>query len=354
MGELAVVAVTRRGVCLGERLSRGLEGQLYVPARFCEAGRARPYEGSLREVVAEVFGEYRGLVLIMATGISVRLIAPHLKDKRTDPAVVVVDDGGRYAVSLLSGHLGGANALAQRVAALIGAQAIITTASDGAGILSPDLLAKDRGWDIENWATVTRVSAALVNGETVGLYQDAGEPIDEGLPESITTYPSLEALEKARPSAALIVTDKLVELSDALSERAVIFRPKSLVLGLGCNRGTSAEEIRTFVEAAFQDRGLSLKSVRNIATIDIKRDEAGIAEYAQRLGVAVDYFPNERLAAVPDLPTPSEVTWRAVGVSGVCEPAALLSAGARELVVTKQKRGNVTLAVARVVCRAES
>jgi len=349
MAELAVIAVTKRGVCLGERLSRGLEAQLYVPARFLRQG-AEPYEGSLGELIAHALREYRGLVLIMATGIAVRLLAPHLRDKRTDPAVVVVDDGGRYAISLLSGHLGGANALAHRVASLIGGQAVITTASDGAGITAPDLLAKERDWEMEDWSPVTRVSVALVNGEPVGLYQDAGEPL-EGLPENIALYPSLEALEGAKPAAALIISDRLLKVSDSLLERAIVYRPKSLALGLGCNRGTCAEEIGAFVEAVFRERGLVLKSVRNIATIDIKRDEAGLSGYAQRLGVAVEYFSRERLASVSDLPTPSEVTRRAVGISGVCEPCAMLSAGVRELLVTKQKRGNVTLAVARVAFR---
>jgi cobalt-precorrin 5A hydrolase len=281
----------------------------------------------------------------------VRLVAPLLRDKREDPAVVVVDDAGHFAVSLLSGHLGGANALARRVAGALGAQAVVTTASEVLGTVAVDLLGREFGWQLENHELVTRVSAAVVNGERVGLFQEAGErnwwPTGEPLPPNLARFERLEEMIAARCSAALVITDRALPEGRGPAPPAVVYRPRSLVVGIGCNRGTDAEEIEAAVLATLAGHELSLRSVRELATVDLKGDEVGLVSFAEKLDVPIRFYSPEDLSAVPGLPNPSAMVRRWARTPGVCEPAALLAAGAVALLVPKQKAGNVTVAVAR-------
>jgi cobalt-precorrin 5A hydrolase len=351
----AIVAVSLPGSRLGLRLRRGLPGSvLWLPERFSLADEAGvvPWRGQLADLVAELFERESAVVIIGAVGMAVRLIAPLVRDKRTDPAVVVVDDSGRFAVSLLSGHLGGANSLAERVAQLLGACPVITTGSEVLDTLAVDLLGRELGWRIENPETVTQVSAALVNGEPVGLVQEAGEPdwwpVKKPFPTNLLRLSTLEELKEGRYTAGLIISDRELPDLDRLNFPIVLFRPGTLVVGIGCNRGTGAEEIEAAVRSALKRNGLAMSSLRKLATVDIKRNEIGLLDFARKLGVTAEYFPAEELDAVVGVPNPSSVVHGWVGSMGVCEPAALLASGMGTLIVPKTKTYNVTVAVARV------
>ncbi len=354
-GRIAVVAITRHGTLLGARLQAALPGsRLYTMEKFAGlAAEAVPFAEPVGRVLGRLFLENDGLVLFISLGAVVRLLAPHVRDKRTDPGVVVVDDRGRFAVPVLSGHLGGANDLARRVAGVLGAAPVITTASDAAGTLAVDLLGREFGWVVEDEAFVTPASAAVVNEEPVGVYQDAGErdwwPADRPLPANVTIHPTLQALAAARPAAALVITDRLLDLGAVgLADRpVVVYRPRSLVVGVGCNRHTPAGEIAAAVEGILAAHGLSPLSVRGLATVEAKRDEPGLRAYAASRGLPVTFYPARVLDAVA-APNPSVAPLRHVGTRGVCEPAALLAAGASTLAVEKRKCGHVTVAVARV------
>ncbi len=350
----AVVAVTRAGSRLAARIAAALpEAEAHVPARFAaEVGApVAGYTGPVATVVRELFSHRRPLVLVMAVGAAVRLLAPHLGDKRTDPAVVVVDDGGRFAVALLAGHLGGANALAERVAAIIGAQPVITTAAEALGVPAADLIGRAFGWRIENPEQLTRLAAALVNGEPVGVLQEAGEPgWHEGpLPAHVRRYDDLPALCAAAPAGAIIITDRVLPAT-ALRPGWVVYRPRTLVLGIGCSRGVRADEIAALVDETLAAHGLSPLSVRAVATLDRKAAEPGLVAFARARGLELQTFPAAVLDATPGVERPSEVVKAAVGTRGVCEPAALRAAGAARLLVPKQKGRAVTVAVARVPC----
>ena len=165
--------------------------------------------------------------------------------------MVVVDEGGTFAISLLSGHIGGANALAEMIASRIGARPVITTASDVGGIIAVDLIGREFGWELENDSRVTAVSAALVNGEPVGIYQDAGERSWQqkgSLPVNAHIYENPEALKGSDCRAAIIITDHILSEEHLFPEPMLVYRPKSLVLGIGCNRGTSSEVIDEAVQ----------------------------------------------------------------------------------------------------------
>ena len=282
----------------------------------------RTYE--VRELGA-AFAECDGLVCFLATGATVRLLAPLLQDKASDPGVVVVDEAQRFAVALLGGHGagGGANALAGTVADALGATAVVTTATDAAGLPGLDTL----GWPVEG--AVAAVSRAMLDGEPVRLEADAVWPL-----------PAL--LVGAAGEHVLRVTDRVVEPDS----RTAVLRPPSLVLGIGASRGVSADEVLELVDRALSGAELSPASVTGVATVDEKADEAGIVEACALRGWPLATFPAGRLATV-DVPNPSEEPLKVLGTPSVAEAAALLASGGGELVVEKRKSAMATVAVAR-------
>jgi cobalt-precorrin 5A hydrolase len=356
---IAALAVTRGGSQLAARLGQTLPAIAYVPQRFLEACCADTdpiaeiatvvgYDEPVAELLRRLFPAYGALVPVMAIGAAVRLLAPLLADKRSDPAVVVVDDAGRFAVSLLSGHAGGANRLAARVATAVGATPVITTASESAGVPAADLLGSEYGWRIEPGSALKSVAAALVNGDPVGVYQDCGDRrwLD-GCPPHVEVYPSLEILRAAGPTAAIIVSDRALELSADLEKRCATYRPPSLALGIGCSSGAGAAEIEELVSATLADHGLSPLAVAGIATLDRRAEEPGLHAVARRHAWPLLTFSPAELAEVAGEWSASAVVQRAVGVGAVAEPCALRFAGTERLLVRKVKSARVTLAIAR-------
>ncbi len=348
----AIIALTRNGTQTGRRLQAALPNSiLYAPARFVETESNKsitPYTTSVRQTLQSAFQEHDALICIMASGIVVRDLAPLLRSKHTDPAVVVMDERGQHAISLLSGHKGGANELARRAAALLEGTPVLTTASDAQGLPAVDLLGREEGWVINRSEHLTDVSAALVNGETVGVVQEAGEEnwqLDPP-PANLIRFPSIAALQEASPPAAIIITFRQVspELLEAIP-RSVIYHPPCLAVGVGCNRGTPAEEIQAAIDQTLTEAGLELSSVAQLATIEDKADEAGLLETCDKRNWPLRIFSRREIATVTDLPNPSEWAQRALGVPGVAEPAALLAANSDTLLVEKQKFPNVTVAV---------
>ncbi|MBI3637028.1 MAG: cobalt-precorrin 5A hydrolase [Candidatus Rokubacteria bacterium] len=347
---LAVITVTKQGIGLGEKiLAAEPDATLYVPAKYglTETGRIRIFPGQLAPLLAEIYGRYDGFVFLMATGIVVRMIAEYIKDKRYDPAVVVMDITGRFAISLVSGHLGGANALARRMAEVTGAMPVVTTGTDVNETIAPDVIAMEIGGEVDDFDVMKKVSAALVDGDATAVVDLTGvdPPSLRGeLKASVKRLPSLEALATATVTAGIVITNRMLDLSRP-GRPVVIVRPKNLVIGVGCNRGTSADEIEQAVHAVLAARQLSPKSVRGLASVEAKRDEAGLLEAAKRLGVPIRFCEKAVLNAVENVPNPSEAPMKFVGVQGVAEPSALHVSGGR-LVVEKVKSGNVTIAVA--------
>ena len=351
----AIVAISRRGAAIGRRVRDALGGDvtLYVERRYADIRSGDvPFELPVRPLVGRLFGECERLVLMMPVGSSVRLLAAHVEHKHTDAAVVCVDDAGRFAVSLLSGHVGGADALAEQVADAIGAIAVITSASHVLRTLAVDLLGSEFGWRIEaSSAMVTRASAAVVNSEPVGLYQDAGErdwwDAIKPLPSNISLCDSVEKL--AEFPNVLLISDR-VDVSDRVTslnpETLIVYRPLSLIVGIGSRRGVGVEELELLLHRAFAASDLSINSIRCIATAELKRDEVAIGLLAERLGVPVRYFGADELNGMPG-PSGASESQRLLGIVGVAEPAALLASGG-EIIVPKVRSAAATLAVARI------
>ncbi|MBL7209102.1 MAG: precorrin-3B C(17)-methyltransferase [Dehalococcoidia bacterium] len=354
LDKIAIVAITKKGVKLGRRLSLLFPGShLYVPAKFAAKSGEYAFPPPARKVVKEAFSRYRYLVMAMAVGAAVRLLASELGDKRQDPGVVAIDDSANFVVSLLSGHLGGANELTRRIASLLGAQPVITTASDVSQTIAVDLLGKEFGWELEDDGNVTRVSASLVNGECVGIYQDAGETNwwarEKSLPANLRLFAALETLKESGCQAAVVITDRvLTEEYQALPPYILVYRPKSLVIGIGCNRGTKSAEIEKAVASVLLEHRLSIKSLRNVATIDRKKEEVGLLEFARKYNLPIEYFDKETLEQA-NFPSSLSAALKYLGTPSVCEAAAILSSGNTSLLVPKLSYDRkVAIAVARL------
>ncbi len=318
---IGLVTATAAGRNLARRLAGAWPGECTV--------HSGPVAGQIRAAWAES----DALVCFLATGAAVRLLAPLLRDKRTDPGVVCVDEAGTHAVALLGGHGGGANALAQRVAEVLGARPVVTTATDAAGHTALDSFGADLGFRLADRAGLARVGRALLDGEPVRIVADA-------------TWP-LPALPTG-PGPVIAVSDRLAAAGD------LVYRPPSLVAGVGASRGVPREEVGELIRDALAGAGLAIESVRALATVDTKADEPGIVAAAHQLGLPLLTYPAGRLASV-DVPNPSEVVRAAVGTPSVAEAAALT--GARDagrdasLVVPKRAGAMATVAVARLTPR---
>ena len=317
---IGLVWATPRGGALAAQLERAWPDARAFPGRPGAALRA-------------AWAESDALVAFMAAGAAIRLAAPLLAGKRVDPGLVCVDDAGRFAVALTGGHAGGANRLAARVAEALGAKPVVTTASDALGLPALDQFGADLGFRLEEGAELATVAAALVAGDPVTLLSDQRWPLPP-LPGNVTV-----AEEPVAP--CLVVSDRLVEWP----RPALVYRPPSLLVGVGCSRGAPAEEILDLIDTALADAALAPASVATLASVDAKRGEPGLAAAARARGWPLRFHPAGELAVVP-VPNPSAAAAHAVGTPSVAEAAAL-AAGRAELVVPKRKTARATVAVAR-------
>jgi len=345
--KLAIVAITVGGAELARRIGREAgEEQVWLPERLRGDDGCNYFAEPVTALLPRLFTAVDGLVCIMATGIVVRTLAPHLRGKEVDPAVVVLDEAGSFAVSLLSGHLGGANDLARELAELTGGTPVITTATDVNGLPAWDDVARRLGYGVEPLANVKKLNGLLLEGRPIHLADRLGL-----VAEAFATVPAVrlcatfsEALQPGAAGAVLVSNRHLPQLADAPNLLAL--RPRNLMVGVGCNRGTGADEIESALRQALQRAFLAFASIGQLASIDAKADEAGLLEFARRHGLPLQFHPAAALNDIAVPSPPSAHALAAVGANGVCEPAALLSASGGSLLVRKQKLGNVTVAVA--------
>lgn len=313
---IGLVAVTSAGKKSAQELANAWPGETIL------------YEGTATQSLLAAFEECSQIVAFLAAGAVIRIVAPLLEDKQTDPGIVCVDEGCRFAVSLLGGHARGANALAQRVADALGTEAVITTASDAVGISALDQL----GWPVEG--DVAGVGRAMLDGDLVSLVSEDIWPIP-ALPENVVAA-------NATASKQLLVTDRLVDSQEGVA----VLRPPSLVVGVGASRGVSADEVLELIDSVLADARLSVHSVRHLATIDVKADEVGLIEAARRRGWTLRTYPAYALAEV-NVPNPSERVRAEVGTASVAEAAAIFGGGS--LLVDKSKSDrNVSMATVAI------
>ncbi len=334
--KIAVYALTSQGLAVGRLLAARLHGTLYA-SKPLEAEGAIPFE-SLKYLVSATFNAFDGHVFVAAAGIVVRCIAPHLQSKETDPAVVCMDQAGLFAISLLSGHLGGANELADRCARTMGGQSVITTATDSAGVLSIDSLAMAKGLAIGNISKIKDVNMALLENRIVQVY-DPEDWLGLAWHAGFEGRAGYEDWNEASPGI-------WVSWHNDAPEGSLPLHPRMLHLGIGCRRDITTYEILDHVHMVFKKYGLAMESIASVGSVEAKRNEAGLLEAAEEFGVDPVFYTTAQLAAV-DAPTPSDRVQQHMGVPSVAEASAMLASHGGGLLVSKEKTSTVTLAVAR-------
>lgn len=327
--KIAILSVTEHGRKFSDALSVALpehETTLFLGKK-------------LKDTVASIFSRYDALVFVMALGIVVRVISSHIKSKKTDPAVVVLDEKGNYVISLLSGHLGGANALATLIGERVGATPIITTATEVHNKPSVEGIAERLDLSIENYQSAKMVNSAIVNDKRVGI-ASSNRTIE--LPENVA-YVGLKELNEKDFDALVLITNK--QLNVKISH--VFLRPKNLIAGVGSKKGIGKENVLNAINCAFNQAGLSLGSLKTLATPDFKVKEKGIIEASQELGVPLTSIDMNDIRRVEGDFEASRYVRERVGVGAVSEPCAVLGAVSNARLLQKKiKLKGVTVAIA--------
>ncbi len=335
----AIYAFTPEGVDLAFEIQKHLPGDVFVSRGAGVEGRIIPFE-SLRRLLPSTFFKYTGHIFICATGIVVRSIAPLLQGKDMDPAVVVIDQKGRFAISLISGHLGGANELCRRLSDMIGAIPVITTATDVEGLPSIDEVARKRNIRVYNISAIKYINMAILKREPFYLF-DPFDFFDIKADFSQIAVVKVHTLSEVPPAVPLVVCH-YKRLS--LSRDALILCPPLLYVGVGCNRGTLGKDIYEFIVELFERYGFYTQSICELVSTEKKNTEQGIYEAASMLGVRPRFLNHIELGGI-SVPNPSKIVEKHMGVKSVCEAAALLASKGK-LILEKHKTRDVTIAVA--------
>ncbi|MDJ0828443.1 MAG: cobalt-precorrin 5A hydrolase [Desulfobacterales bacterium] len=349
--KIALWALTDNGARGAQRIRSEISAaDIFLSAGLPDAFPANERFGRLSEAVSPAFTAYSGHVFFMSTGIVVRMIAPLIRHKTTDPAIVVVDENCRFAISLLAGHIGGANDLALQVAEILGAQPVITTATDVNQLPAIDVVAKSQQLLIENPTAIKSVNMAFLKNEEVVLF-DPYRLVQEALnryPIKLTVVPPDTKVSEiahlfGNEGAGVFVADSSVQLPS----HVLVLRPTCLAAGIGCNRGTPSKEIHALLDRVLTDFNLSTNSLKCLASIDLKADEEGLIDTARQLQLPLQFFTKAELHEVQNIQNPSDTVKKHIGVQSVCEAAAILASQKGNLIVPKQKTRNVTVAIAR-------
>lgn len=347
----AIIAITKKGIGLAKQIQNMLDGSdIYVPDKFRDSDSKIIYfKEPVSQKLGSLFSNYSSLVCLFSLGAVIRLISPVLKDKKSDPAVIVIDDTAKFVISALSGHLGGANELTLRISKFLNSIPVITTAADVNNTIAIDLLGKKFGWEIEDFRNVTKVSAMMVNEEKIGIFQDAGEKdwwdMDK-LPKNVTIVSDKKDLIRDEIKGAIIISDKIFE-DKILLEKSVIYRPKSLVVGVGLHWNTTENTIRTGIQKVLEEYYLSFKSIRAIASLEKGKRIRGLDEYCQRNDFPLMLFPRDKLDKI-SVPNPSEIVGKFEGTSSVSEASSIAGSNGNLIVPKYKFPPDLTVAISRV------
>jgi len=348
MEKISVLAITKNGIGIANKIKEIFPSwNVYAPLKLSNGNELNWYSEPTSEKIIELFKNSSALICIFSLGAVIRLIAPHLIDKKSDPAVIVIDDKINFVISVLSGHLGGANELTKKIAEKLNSKAVITTAADVNNTIAVDLVGRDMGWKIDDDSTVTKISAHMVNEESIGVYQDAGNvKWFKELPKNVRIYDSLKDLKNSKSKGHLIISDRI--MNDNFPENSVVYRPPSLVIGIGLHWDTPKQTIKDGIDICLEKYNLSFKSIAKLVSIKKPKDVQGLIDIGNELGIPIEYVQREKLAEI-SAPNPSETVKAFEGTSSVSKAAAIKASGGT-LIVEKQKfPPNLTIAIARIL-----
>lgn len=317
--KIAIWSVTRGAAFLGEKISKKISADLYSLKKFnIETGIQMD---NFTEELIKKFKEYQIHIFIMATGIVVRKIASLIESKDKDPAVIVIDEGMNFAIPLLSGHLGGANEFSKKLEKELGVLPILTTSSDITGKIAVDSISQRLNAKLEDLESAKKVTSLIVDGKNVELM----------LPKNINNKDGAEGI---------------IVVSNRENIEITKIRPKNLVLGIGCRRGTSKKSLENFIKDSFNQLNLSLKSIKKIATVDVKKDEKSLIEISKEWDIPLEIISRERIKEVENLFEKSEFVIKTIGVGAVSEPCAFLASLKNgRFLLRKSKKNGMTLSI---------
>jgi cobalt-precorrin 5A hydrolase/precorrin-3B C17-methyltransferase len=325
---IAFIATTPTGAKKLQPLCQSNAATLWVPESLSAINHAQIYQESLKNHVANLWDNHQAFVFCLATGAVVRLISPLLKNKATDPAVVVVDETGKFVISLCGGHQGGADKLAKLIALQLGATPVLTGASNGLGLPAVDMLGVPFGW-CRGEGDWNAVSAAVAKGEDVEVIQEVGSTLWQN---HLPLLHPFKFNESPTTKATIYITYKKSSPPHPLP--IIHWHPRVLWVGIGCERNTSKQVIADALEVVFQENQLALAAIAGIATIDIKSDEVGLLELCRERNYPLKTFPSEILNTIT-VPNPSQVVEKEVGTPSVAEAAAIVAANQTSNVETR-------------------
>lgn len=340
--KISVISFTKIGQQLAERIRESMHGEdavtLYTK---CSRTDAIPVQSSLSVWAGEQMAAHHALVFVGACGIAVRAIAPWITDKLHDSPVLVMDEQGQYVIPLLSGHVGGANELADRLAGELGAIPVITTATDLHDSFAVDLFAKRNDLWICNREGIARVSAKVLAGEEITMsvqtgHLTAGEAVPSGI--RLCEYPPTEKVD-------VLITGGREEVFREAAE--LLLQPKKYILGVGCKKGTDSEKLETFLRKILEEQGIAVERIAALVSIDVKKEERCLLDFSEKYRIPFQTYSAQELQAVPGTFHGSDFVKSQVGVDNVCERAAMKAAGADGRICrAKQAQEGMTVAIA--------
>ncbi|MGL4797659.1 MAG: cobalt-precorrin 5A hydrolase [Paraclostridium sp.] len=346
---VALVAITENGMNLAIYIKQLLnDGDIYITEKLITevayTDKVSLIEGRLSNFVEKLFKQYEVIIFIMATGIVVRSISSHIKNKFEDPAIVVIDEQGKNVISLLSGHMGGANEITNHISKLINANPVITTATDVNDKSSLDMIAKKLDAYIDNFReNVKEVNYSLVNRKPIGIYVDGDYKVDTRgfvIIKNINEFHNLDKLDKI-----IYITNK--KDTELKSENIIKLIPRNIVIGMGCRKNTPFEEIKDALYDLLNKNNIDIKSIKKIGSVEVKKHEKGFIELAETLQVPFETIEISEIQKIEDRFEKSDFVKKSIGVYNVAEPVAYILSN-KNLIVNKQKYKGITFSIGRM------
>lgn len=349
-GKCALYAMSEKGVNKAVEIASGLgDATVFIPEHFDNGNElCKTYpSGAFDKVLKENWNSFKGQIFVCATGIAVRKIAPLLTSKTEDPAVLVSGEAGDKIISLVGGHIAGANRLARRVARITGGEALITTATDTEKYVAFDELASRKGWEILDCKMIKHLNAALLTTNTVDLF----------LPKEIYADYYQDKKNLRQVSTVDEIRSKFAVLLDppegiVIPEDShwMILKSPEYILGVGCRKGTSMEDLEIALRDFLNKNNVNSDHISGFASVDIKSKEQGLLQLSQKYGKPIEFYPSEVLEKI-EVPSPSEMVKKKIGIESVSEAAAIIGTDGGEVVCPKAKYGNLTFSLAKKVNR---
>ncbi len=331
---IACLSFTDKGAEIGDKiLNLGNEKYSFTHIKNSN------HKGGIKSFLKENWNNYDGFIFISATGIAVRYINPYIQDKTKDPAILVIDDLGRYCISLLSGHIGGANDLTDYISKNMGTVGVITTATDGRGIESVDIFAKRNNYYMMDMKSITTITSLMVNGKKIGFYTEDKNKIDYN---NLFEIEDLNKIDKDIHGLIIISSDKIKDEFNIPHTQLI---PRNINIGIGCRRGVEKSRIIQAIEDSFEENNLLLEGIREMGTIEVKQDEIGIIESAKYFQVPLNIYSLEEVGKIDYMFEGSDFVKKTIGVYSVSEPVAYIMG--KNMISRKSKHNGITISISK-------